>query len=404
MVASGMARPRDRSSPQTGTPALCGGSVTECVTEPPHFGAPGRGGLRGPDRAPSSSSVGTVIHRMGTPIHKFPAATVRAAASSPTMAAMPPNRRDIEALARARYDVITRAQLLGLGATPTWISYQVASGRWQRVLPGAYAIYTGTPTWRTRASAALAYAGVGAALSHRSAGFVHEFFPTAPRVIDVTVPVQRRVADQPGLVVHRRRRLAPAWGGLRATDRPHTVLDLVAQAEHDDDVVGIVCAAVRARTWPREICDVLGTLPRVRHRALLLELLAEVADGIESPLERRYHRDVERRHGLPRARLQARERLADGWIRADARYTGLGVRVELDGALAHPFGRTDADTWRDNAVLITDAEITLRYRWGHVVTRPCEVAAQVGAALATRGWAGRGRPCGPGCAVGRAQQ
>lgn len=317
------------------------------------------------------------------------------------MAHMPPNRRDVEALARTRYDVITRAQLLDLGATPTWISHQVASGRWQRLLPGTYAIYTGTPTWRTRAAAALAHAGRGAALSHRSAAFVHEFFPTPPRIIDITIPFERRIADRPGLVIHRRRRPPPAWGGLRATDRPHTVLDLVADVEHDDDVVGIVCAAVRARTWPREIRAALDAAPRVRHRALLLEMLAEVADGVESPLERRYRRDVERRHGLPRARLQARERLPDGWIRADARYEGLGVRVELDGALAHPFGRTDADTWRDNAVLIADGEITLRYRWGHVAIRPCEVAAQVGAALAIRGRAGRGRLCRPGCAVGR---
>lgn len=130
------------------------------------------------------------------------------------------------------------------------------------------------------------------------------------------------------------------------------------------------------------------------HRALLLDLLAEAEDGVESPLERRYQRDVERRHHLPRAQPQVRERLTNGWIRADAVYLGLGVRTELDGALAHPFGRTDADTWRDNAVLIERGDITLRYRWAHVAARPCAVAAQVQAALTPHHppAARRGRP------------
>ena len=48
--------------------------------------------------------------------------------------------------------------------------------------------------------------------------------------------------------------------------------------------------------------------------------------------------------------MQEFESEADEWAHlvADNRI----AVTELDGRLAHPFGRTDADTWRDNAVLV----------------------------------------------------
>src|SRR5699024_4662425 len=122
-----------------------------------------------------------------------------------------------------------------------------------------------------------------------------------------------------------------------------------------------------ARQTPGDtIREALARRARIRHRALVTDVLAAVADGVESPLEHRYHRDVGAAHGLPRAELQVRERLAGGWIRADCRYRRYRLRVEVDGRLAHPGGRTDADTWRDNAALLATEEITLRYRWRHV--------------------------------------
>ena len=128
----------------------------------------------------------------------------------------------------------------------------------------------------------------------------------------------------------------------------------------------------------------------------------EVEAGVESPLELRYRVAVERGHGLPQSELQTREVLSGRWIRADCRYRRYGVRVELDGRLAHPGGRTDQDTWRDNAALLETDEITLRYRWHHVAGTPCRTASQVVTALRRGGWQGTPRPCGPGCRVGPA--
>lgn len=311
--------------------------------------------------------------------------------------AVAPDPRQLRRLAERQFDAVARAQILALGASGRWIDHRLRSSQWQRLHPGAYVVHSGPISWRTRAAAALLYAGDGAALSHRSAGFVHEIVRTPPTLIQVSVPHDRRVDAQPGLRVHRRRPMPATRGRLRAVVREETVLDLVGGENDDDDVVGIVCAAIRAGTRPQEIMAGLERRSRLRNRALLLELLDDVADGVESPLERRYRRRVETSHALPRSTLQVRQRVDDRRIRADVVYAGLGVRVELDGALAHPDGRTGSDTWRDDAVLIAYAEITLRYRWSHVAGQPCAVARQVARALRARGWTGETSSCGPRC-------
>src|SRR5690606_35261751 len=110
-----------------------------------------------------------------------------------------------------------------------------------------------------------------------------------------------------------------------------------------DAVVGLLCDAVRAGVHPDDLLVRAAGRTRMAGRRLLVEMLGQVAEGVESPLEHRYARDVERRHGLPRAVAQRWERVDGRWIRADRVYVGFGVRAELDGRLAHPFGATDDD-------------------------------------------------------------
>lgn len=307
----------------------------------------------------------------------------------------------VTTLAAPHHGVLTRAQLRAAGADDAWITRQAGSGTWQRLHRGVFATFSGPVPWTTRASAALAYAGDGAALSHDAAARLLGFTTRHPRVIDVTVPESRRVTPAEGVVVHRRTVMPAVGGRPRHTLGADTVLDLVSAAGTVDDAVGWLCAAGRADVSPRAVARAAVRRGPFPSRALLLELVAEVSAGIESPLERRYHRDVEQRHGLPCAALQRREVVGGLWIRADCVYDGLGVRVELDGWLGHPGGRTDADTWRDNAVLLARGDLTLRYRWRHVAALPCATAAQVAAALTARDPTARARPCGPRCALAR---
>lgn len=305
----------------------------------------------------------------------------------------------LTALARVYEGVITTGRLGALGADPAWIHRQVAAGHWQRLHRGVLYVYSGQVPWRARALAAVQYAGPGAAISHQAAGHLLGLTSRAPRVIDVSVPAPRRVRPSPGVRVHVRTVMPPVRGWLPVVVAPETVLDLVARSASTDDAVALLCAAVREGTTPAAIAAAARDRTRLPRRRLVAELLGEVAAGVESPLERRYHRDVERVHGLPRASLQVRQVVGDRWIRADCRYDGYGTRVELDGWLGHPGGRTDADTWRDNAVLLERGERTLRYRWRHVTVTPCACAAQVAAALRRGGWRGSPRPCRPGCGI-----
>ncbi len=82
----------------------------------------------------------------------------------------------------------------------------------------------------------------------------------------------------------------------------------------------------------------------------------------------------------------------------DALYQEYQVAVETDGRIAHPAEARWADTHRDNAAA-ADGIITLRYGWSDVTTRPCFVAAEVGAVLAQRGWPGPVRSCGADCTI-----
>lgn len=298
-------------------------------------------------------------------------------------------------------DVLSVSQLHALGLTPDAVQREVARGSWQRIHRGVVVVHSGPIAWRTRARAALLHAGDGAHLSHAAAGHVLAYVDRAPRVVDVSIPEHRRAAAAADVRIHRRRRLdGEIVARFPVTTRGGTVLDLVEAARSEDQAVALVCAAMRARTWPEQVLDAAAARPRLAHRGLLLELLAAVADGAESPLERRYHRDVETAHGLPRSVRQGWERLDGRWIRADVRYERLGVRIELDGRLAH-LGHADADTWRDNAVVIAHGELTLRYRWGHVAGITCATAQQVAGALRSRGWPDDARPCGPTCTLAR---
>lgn len=297
-------------------------------------------------------------------------------------------------------DVLTLPQLHALGLSDDVVERAVACGSFQRAHRGVVVVHSGPVAWRTRARAALLRAGPGAHLSHAAAGYVLEYLDRPPRLVDVSIPESRRVAPSPGMRVHRTRHLdGEVVARFPVTSRGSTVLDLVGAARSADEAVAIVAAAMRSGTWPEQVLTAAGARQRLPRRSLLLDMLAAAADGAESPLELRYHRDVERRHGLPRSTRQGWEQVDGRWIRADVRYPRFGVRVELDGCFAHPGGRTDADTWRDNAVAITHAELTLRYRWRHVAGDPCGTAVQLARALRPRGWRGSPHPCGPGCSV-----
>jgi len=184
-----------------------------------------------------------------------------------------------------------------------------------------------------------------------------------------------------------------------------TVLDLVGQARTFDDAYGWISRAVGRRlTSPQSLSKALAGRSRIRWRAWITEALEDAADGVHSPLERNYVHGVERAHGLPTARRQAKRRHSSGTRYLDNLYEEYDLCVELDGFAAHPAESRWRDTHRDNANLVQGTQ-TLRYGWPDVTEHRCQTAAEIAAMLRRRGWTGTLRPCGPGCpAVAAARQ
>jgi len=178
-----------------------------------------------------------------------------------------------------------------------------------------------------------------------------------------------------------------------------TVLDLIQIAPTFDDAYAWICRAVgRRRTTADRIEQAMDARKKMRWRRELALALGDAGDGALSLLEYRYVRRVERPHGLPTARRQARIRQRTGNRYLDNLYEEYGVCVELDGTAAHPEDEQWRDKRRDNANLFSGI-VTLRFGFPELGEHRCESAAYVAAVLRSRGWPGSAHPCSrPACA------
>ena len=303
--------------------------------------------------------------------------------------------------------VVSRRQALGQGMSRDAVRRRSQSGAWQRLHRGTYATFSGVPPREARLWAAVLRAGPGAVLSHETAAEVHGLIDKPSKIIHVTVSADRNPAKAGairGVVVHRSRRVVrqalPPWQ-LPRTPVAETVLDLVAASQSFDDAYSWLSRATgRGLVSAGTIKAALAERKRIRWREWLTEALDDVADGIMFPLERRYVRDVERAHGLPAARRQARRELASGVRYLDNFYDVQRLCVELDGRSSHPPEQKWQDADRDNDNLFADDVQTVRFGICDVTVRRCARAAQLAGVLMRRGWDGGGlRACGAGCQV-----
>jgi hypothetical protein len=244
--------------------------------------------------------------------------------------------------------------------------------------------------------------GPDAVLSHQTAAERHGLLDEPSPVITITVPASRHPAQVviPGIIIHRSdailRTRHPAMlpPCTRVED---TVLDLIQAAPNFDDAYAWICRAIgRRRTTADRISLAMAARKKMRWRRDLELALGEAGDGVLSVLEYRYVHRVERPHGLPVARRQARIRRGTGHRYLDNLYEEYEVCVELDGTAAHPADEQWRDKRRDNANAVGGL-VTLRFGLLDVGDRRCETAAAVAALLSRRGWTGSLRACGRGC-------
>jgi hypothetical protein len=311
---------------------------------------------------------------------------------------LPPTLRN---LAQRQYGVVSRPQAIGAGLSPDMIKFRVSSGRWQQLHLGVYATFSGIPGRGARLWAALLAAGTGAALSYQTAAELHGLADKPATLIHVSVPRQRHLVAAEGVCLHRSARVADAIQGGSYPPRTtveETVLDLTQAARSFDDMCGWVTRAIaRELTDEASLHTAMKERQRLRWRADLQEIIVAAAGGDHSVLEFRYHRDVERAHGLPESVRQVPFTTPDGRRgRRDRSYEPYGVVIELDGRLAHSPENQWKDKTRDNAAAAAGQQ-TLRYGWANVTQHACATAAQVAEVLRRHGWDGRSRACSPGC-------
>jgi very-short-patch-repair endonuclease len=325
------------------------------------------------------------------------------------MASMPVYlSEDIRLLTAAQSGAIARWQAPSVGLDTTVIDAQLRLGRWQPLYRGVYAAFTGPPPRLCFLWGAELRAGPGAVLSYYSAAELDGLTDLRADAIHVAVPPGRQIlvsrqergAGAPVVAVHRSARLALARHPVRLPPRTRieeTVLDLVqASTGFDGALSWLISACARRRATPVALQAAIQARPRMRWRAALAGALEDIGNGIHSVLEYRYARAVERPHGLPAARRQARVPRGARSHYLDNLYADFGVAVELDGRAAHRAEDRWADTRRDNFFAGVGI-VTLRYGWADVTERPCQVAAEVGRVLRERGRTGTVARCGPAC-------
>jgi hypothetical protein len=296
--------------------------------------------------------------------------------------------------------VVSRRQLVDLGAAPRDIRRMLRRGELFRVHPGVYVNHNGPLTWDQRAWAAV-HAHWPAALARQSA----LPSPTDDGPIHVAIDRKRTVQSLPGVVAHRTPDLAGRVLWVRSPPRvslEHAAIDVAATKSDLLARFRVFADAVQTRlTTAAAIAEVLKRRHAVPDREVLLELLDDLACGACSVLERDYLL-LERRHGLPTSASEGthRQRPAKvGESRAyrDVDYQPYGVKIELDG---RPFHDTsvarDHDARRDLDAKVAEDATTIRLTYGLVFRDGCRTIRQVAALLERHGWTGTVTSC-PEC-------
>lgn len=240
------------------------------------------------------------------------------------MAALP---AALAVLAKSQEGIVARWQALGLGMTKPQIRYKLQRGHWQLCHPGVYATFTGPLSRLSRLWVAILACSkdVGnaarsptsylpepdAVLSHETAAELHGLREERPGPIHVTIPHGRRRPKAPrGIKVHISTWLDAARHPVKlppCTRVVDTVIDLTQSARTTDEAVSWLSRGCGKRlTTPERLAAAIRERRKLRRRRELLYAVGDAAEGDHSLFEIRYHRNVERAHGLPKGKRQRR--------------------------------------------------------------------------------------------------
>lgn len=238
--------------------------------------------------------------------------------------------------------LVTRAEALDCGMSPSAIARRTARGSWRRVLPEVYWLGLGEPDWKSRALAATLWAGDGAVVSHGTAAALWGLVDPAPDVVVVTTMRSLKPASTACVRVHRSRLLRADLSvvdGIPSTSVGRTLVDLAATATEAlvedalDHALRHRLTSVPQLRWFLTSHGAKGPAGTKTVRRLVAARGSRAP--LESPLERKAFRLLTSA-GLPEPVPQHPVYDGDFLVaRVDLAYPAVGVAIEVDGYRWH---------------------------------------------------------------------
>ena len=264
-------------------------------------------------------------------------------------------------LAAAHDGVVHRADLRGAGVSKEDVRSEVVAGRWFLHGRHTVAVSAGPLAGRARLWQAVWESGSGAVLDGAAALDASGLKGFDLPVLDVSVPRANRHHTLDGVRLHRRTQVPDALRTGLPRVRPElAAVHAAAWARSDREAALILCLVVQQRlTTPQRLLAAWRSGRRVGpRRPFLASAVLDVCDGAQALGELDFAH-LCRVRGLPEPERQVVVHGREGRVHLDARWSRIGLVVEIDGGHHQWALNPVADALRQND-LVVGGEMVLR--------------------------------------------
>jgi hypothetical protein len=300
----------------------------------------------------------------------------------------------IEQIAQQQDGLISRAQALTVMSQPQ-ISSRLGR-RWQVVLPGIYAIFTGSLAPRQRLRAALMHGGAGAMVNDVTALEAYRLPYVPPdRQCRVLVPAQVQRSSRDFVVVRRTTRppRASMIAGLPVVPVSRALCEFGARWNDERESFAVWAAAVQ-RGWVSidELTGEIEASPN-RGKPRLMRAFQKLAVGLRSAPEADFRQLLALAPELPQPLWNCLLQLPDGRVASpDALFADAALIHETNGREFHAGQDDFEDMQRRHDALVVAGFTVLHNSPARIGQHGRDVISEV--ASCHRRLVGRGMPAG----------